>query len=298
MRTLKGKIAVIPAVGMGDGLIYMTLVHHLIRSGYEVTTFHNGLAQLKEWFPGKQIEPYPFENRKERLREFGTIIDGHQHFLPLIPELQEKKIVIDRSSFDRTQTRVANLAQYCRRHFGCESATVENGMKAPSSRVFRKHQTRVAIHPTSNKPIQTWFQEKFIRLARRLRKEGYEPVFSVSPAERPQWQEKLQGEFELPRFASLNELAGFFYESGYFIGNDSGPGHLASNLGIPGVILFYKKNRSLRWRPGWAEVEIALPTLRLPGSKIHKKFWRELLTVGRVLSCFKKQVRRNSRAKC
>jgi ADP-heptose:LPS heptosyltransferase len=37
--------------------------------------------------------------------------------------------------------------------------------------------------------------------------------------------------FAMPDFQSLSDVAAFIYESGRFVGNDSGLAHLASNVG-------------------------------------------------------------------
>jgi ADP-heptose:LPS heptosyltransferase len=74
-------------------------------------------------------------------------------------------------------------------------------------------------------------------LARKIRADGYDVVFSCAPNERPYWVEKLNNNFELPEFKSINLFAEYLYESALLIGNDSGAGHLASAMGIPVVTL-------------------------------------------------------------
>ena len=66
-------------------------------------------------------------------------------------------------------------------------------------------------------------------------------VFAVGPVERERW-----GEAVLARLAAvaavveptLAELAGLLAAAGVFVGNDSGPAHLAAALGTPTVALF------------------------------------------------------------
>ena len=45
-----------------------------------------------------------------------------------------------------------------------------------------------------------------------------------------------------PIFSSLEELTSFLYESAFFIGNDSGPGHVASALNIPTLTIGQTKD--------------------------------------------------------
>ncbi len=72
-------------------------------------------------------------------------------------------------------------------------------------------------------------KEKFLKVAAWLSREGYDPVFTVAPYEQSEWSG--------PLFPQLEDLASFLYESGAFLGNDSGTGHLASLLKIPHLII-------------------------------------------------------------
>jgi ADP-heptose:LPS heptosyltransferase len=49
--------------------------------------------------------------------------------------------------------------------------------------------------------------------------------------------------------ASLTALAGALAQARAYLGNDSGPSHLAAALGVPSVILF--QAAKLAWRPWW-----------------------------------------------
>ena len=94
----------------------------------------------------------------------------------------------------------------------------------------------------------------------------------------------------------LSELAGYVYESGWFIGNDSGIGHLASNLGIPSVSVFRRRNVSEKWRPAWGNVEVVLPWQWVPSAFLKNRWWRETLTCARVLAAFERIVHRQTLA--
>ena len=80
---------------------------------------------------------------------------------------------------------------------------------------------------------------------------SHDVQFVIAPHERERWRDLAALDIAAPHFANLHELACCVYESGWFIGNDSGIGHLASNLGIPSLSLFRRRRVAERWRPAW-----------------------------------------------
>jgi ADP-heptose:LPS heptosyltransferase len=97
------------------------------------------------------------------------------------------------------------------RHLGWETER-----PAPHPRTGR----RIVIHPGAARPVREWPRERFAAVAAQLETEGWE-VETLDPASRD-----LAG--------LLDRLAG----ADRFIGNDSGPGHLAALLGVPTFTLF------------------------------------------------------------
>ena len=149
-----------------------------------------------------------------------------------------------------------------------------------------KYPTRIIIHPTSGNTIRNWPASKYIKLAKLLAAQGWQPLFCLAPAERKTWASNIDHKFLMPNCATISELAGFVYESGYMIGNDSGIGHLASSLGIPTLTIINRHNH-FHWRPGWAIGRTVTPVFKLP--KLHKKYWPYLISVTRVLKTFQQQ---------
>ena len=95
------------------------------------------------------------------------------------------------------------------------------------------------LHVGSGSPAKCWPAERFEALADQL---DLPAIFVVGPVE----VERL-GEERLAQWAtrrpvlvspSLAELAGMLAEAAIFVGNDSGPGHLAAALGTPTLVLF------------------------------------------------------------
>ncbi|MFO7900980.1 MAG: glycosyltransferase family 9 protein, partial [Planctomycetota bacterium] len=84
-----------------------------------------------------------------------------------------------------------------------------------------------------------WPLERFAALARRSRRPA---AFVVGPAEVERWPRDrlaaLAGEFPTLTGPTLPVLAGLAGDAGTWVGNDSGPTHLAAALGAPTVALF------------------------------------------------------------
>nr|WP_276199677.1 glycosyltransferase family 9 protein [Rubritalea marina] len=149
---------------------------------------------------------------------------------------------------------------------------------------YRKSSMRVAIHPTSSDIAKNWSPHKYLQLAEKLEHIGMQPHFVLSPTEQKFWKEVCDCRFPTPDL-SIPELAKFLYESGYFIGSDSGPGHLASMLGVPTLTIFPRKRSNYQWRPGFAKNVIAAPASRLSLGKA-RYHRRSLLSADRVMQYF------------
>lgn len=187
-------------------------------------------------------------------------------------------------NINRAQPLINSIAAACQTILGIIHPTKYNGLTPPSSVVYRKYPQRIIIHPLSSNPAKDWSAKKFMRLAKTLQQQGWQPVFTVSPTERTLWIETIKNKFPVPLFSTIEELAGFVAESGFMIGNDSGVGHLASNLGIPTLTIYHRNNQLYRWRPGWATGKLIGPLLsfRILG----KRRWKSFLSVKRVITAF------------
>lgn len=72
-----------------------------------------------------------------------------------------------------------------------------------------------------------WAPRHFVELGLRLQRQGYEPVFILAPHERPDWTCLTDAGLAIQQSPSLADVAAFIHECGWFIGNESGIGHLA-----------------------------------------------------------------------
>ena len=271
--------AVVCAQGLGDALLSMIVSHHLSLCGREVTTFSSALYELRGWFPGHTILPFP--PSRDVFASYQTVIAADHAMV------KKNAFILRECDFDKQRTVVDNLEQACKIQLGLSHYGRENGIVPPKKLTWRAHPGRVVLHPMSADPKKNWPAKKFIKLSLLLKKEGFEPIFCVSPKERETWID-LVAEKELPLFPTVEDLAAFVYESGALIGNDSGVGHLASALKIPTLTLFARKSYAQLWRPGWGIGSVVAPPPFLLGNRLKQKYWKELLTVGRVMHAFKK----------
>ena len=115
----------------------------------------------------------------------------------------------------------------------------------------------VAIHPAATKDYKKWPETAFIELCNILINKGFVPVLLGAGAAEWQRCDRIQrlvasvslGEIHnLCDKLSLAELAGFFRLCAGIAGNDSGPSHLASAQGLPGIVVFGPSDPVI-WRP-------------------------------------------------
>jgi ADP-heptose:LPS heptosyltransferase len=131
-----------------------------------------------------------------------------------------------------------------------------------------------------------WPRNKFLALVRKLVQRDFQPTFLVAPCERHTWLMDHEAAPRLQSFDSLGDVAAWIAESGWFIGNDSGLGHLASALGVPTLSLFMRRGIARTWRPNWGHGAIVLPYNLLLGGALKERYWKAALTDGRVLRSF------------
>jgi heptosyltransferase-3 len=307
------KAAVICSDGMGDGLLMMIASHRLFSKGYHVTTYTDSLLELKTWFPHHQFQKRPsLLALKEVLTPYDLIIlqnDNSDRAFAIIDlykrgKLKNLSVFYSHyspskhphlTSWDRVFDRSLPMAD----NISCSIATVlqskhiskNNGIVPPKELIHRKYKKRILIHPTSTVPHRTWHPHKFLKVAKTLQNQGFEITFCVSPKERKEWIPLIDGKFLLPEFPTLTELASYIYESDFLIGNESGTGHLASNLQLPTLIIASCNKQMDLWRPGWLLGSVVTPprfTPNLKGCRLRTNKWQHFIPPKRVLSTFYK----------
>lgn len=283
------SIAFVMSPRLGDCLISMVVTHNLRRHGFKVTTFNNYLAALRSYFPQEDIQPYPDQSvGREILSQYDLLIYMADYNVAFESDQWHPNIVIldDYALYHRAMPMVDIQLAVCREIFGLTDLVKINGVAAPPTLKFRANLNRVIIHPSASHLTKQWLPARFISLAQRLKEQGYEPVFVLAPAEKDEFSWIPEHGFTYVADQAMEFLPKFLYESGWFIGNDSGVGHLASNLGIPTITLLSRKSVKCRWRPGWAPGEALLPWMPLLLRPWKKNYWKYFISVDRVMHTF------------
>ncbi len=295
--------------GLGDGLIALVLSNNLRLNGHRVETFHPFLKGLQEWFPSLLLKPFPqiaeMEMALKKFDRFFIIYEKTEWMKAILDICQqrypERTVVLnpiatrnrdypywEQGKFDGAYPFVDNLYWYCQKQLGLPVVTKSNGIACPETVQFKRYPHRVVLHPKSSREGKNWPIEKFIQLAFRLKKEGWDPAFILTREEREQYS--IEAEW-MPIFQNIHEMAIYISESGFMIGNDSGIGHLASCLGLSTVTICRNRATAEFWRPAWSRGEIVAPSRWIPnlkGLRLRDQHWKKWVTVQAVLSKFER----------
>lgn len=281
-------IAFICSYCLGDTLMSLVTVNNFTRNGYNIHVFGDYAFQLRDWFPQFRIQPGVKLEEQQCLKKYDTVLHMYDTELAQkVGDWHPFSVIMSHSKLylaDMTMTDIQ--VTLCRNEFSLQKLQRVNGIQPLQGLSHRQHSKRIVIHPTSSLLRKNWPAKKFLKLAKRLRREKYDVHFIVSPKERADWLWLKDHNLSLPEFSSLSEVAQFFYESGYFIGNDSGLGHLASNLGIPTVSIILRKGVAKQWRPTWAPGKVVLSPTWLNPRPVKEKLWKIFTSVSSVKKAF------------
>lgn len=280
------KIAFVMSQRIGDTLISMVMVQNLVRHGFQITVYSAHLTALHDWFPGYDIHPaIAGEHARAVLEEFDIVIHAYRKdavgdtldWHPQAWVMNEWPIYLT------LKPMIAIQRDVCRDLFGIADANDDNGIVLPPCTPDDIVAHRVVIHPTASLPAKQWLPQRFLRLAKRLRRRGHQVCFVVAPGERQAWAWVEAEGYELVTHATLHQLARWLMQAGLLIGNDSGIAHLASNVGVPTISLATRRKIALRWKPGWAPSIALTPMSIVPGGRAREALWKHLLPVFKVM---------------
>ncbi|MEM7175201.1 MAG: glycosyltransferase family 9 protein [Chlamydiota bacterium] len=321
------NVAIMCCGGIGDSLLMMIVARHFRDAGYQVTVFGDSIDLVAPFFTGYAFAvPPPLVDLEAKLAFFDRVIVQNDHserayflfdlrgrrtdlqilflFPTFCPRWRDGDLL-----FDRAWPMATNLAAACCALLGKEkgvsgqrlclsSATVatlqkakKNGILLPKGNVYRRFPKRIVFHPTSKAAVRNWNQRSYLKLAHQLRRRGCSIAFAVSPEERAKWLFVEREGITLPAFSTLNDVGAYLYESGFFIGNDSGLGHLASNLGVATLTISGDLSWVRLWRPDWTLGALAVPYFPLPnfkgiGWRFRERRWSYFVPVSRALRAF------------
>jgi ADP-heptose:LPS heptosyltransferase len=122
--------------------------------------------------------------------------------------------------------------------------------EVPRARLFNAAPAALAsgyavIHPFASSSEKTWPMDRFLEVAQHIEKSlGLTPVFIPGPGE----PVDIFGHSKVIPNASIPELKGLMSGAHLFIGNDSGPAHIAAAYGVPCVVIFGPTDPAV-WSP-------------------------------------------------
>ncbi len=108
------------------------------------------------------------------------------------------------------------------------------------------------LHPFASEPSKQWPADRFCEVARYLELWQIRPIFLAGPNDDASaFPPHLVWRGDLESAKTLVSKAAFF------IGNDSGPAHMAAAFGCPTVVLFGSSNPAI-WSPWRTESEVVV----------------------------------------
>jgi heptosyltransferase III len=106
------------------------------------------------------------------------------------------------------------------------------------------------LHPFASEPLKVWPAERFCEVARYLKLWNIEPVFLAGPDD-----DTSAFRAHTVFRGNLDEAKRVVSKASVFVGNDSGPAHMAAAFGVPAVVLFGNSNPVI-WGPWRTESEV------------------------------------------
>ena len=126
--------------------------------------------------------------------------------------------------------------------------------EVPRAQLFTGEPTvgerHAVLHPFASAPEKEWPAARFAEVARYLKLCNITPIFLASPQDDVavfRDHTVLKG--------TLSDVKAVLSNAALFIGNDSGPAHMAAAFGVPSVVLFSSSDPAI-WEPWRTESEL------------------------------------------
>lgn len=286
------------------------LIFHAGALGDFVQTWPLGLA-LGRLYPQSRVI-YVTQRQKGLLAEkalrleFANVESGWHHLFgdaTRLPEICRSKLASAHSIFsfiakpgDGWMNAVASIAPHAQVtgistgawHQILESMNTLPAVQAAMSQILASIADRgiglsrptetgpIAIHPGSGSPDKCWPIDSFLALIDRLHAAGHRCRILLGEVELERWSaeqiHRLQSAEETVHPATYVDLLRELSGCSAFVGNDSGPGHLAGIIGLPSVILFGPTDPAI-WKPMGPRVRAfrADPLTSLPVDRVFQE---------------------------
>jgi ADP-heptose:LPS heptosyltransferase len=154
---------------------------------------------------------------------------------------------------------------------GAPVVEIPRARLVPSTVPDRPSTPIAILHPLASSPEKTWPAAHFLAVADHLKQAGLDPVFIGGPGD----DLSPFARFRTVQGAPLSQIKLLLAAASLFVGNDSGPAHMAAAFGLPTVVVFSTGDPDI-WGPwrtagevvqapaGVGQVIDALHRLRVP----------------------------------
>ncbi|MCH9612593.1 MAG: hypothetical protein S4CHLAM102_10840 [Chlamydiia bacterium] len=304
MKQRLRKVLLCPLNALGDGLNFMMIGENLALNGIEVDVFHNSLWEINHRFSRMSVMPYPPMGAIDSLLDAYDLIciqqnDREPFHEQLISQGEPGRVDVfyfapfpskkgmrgphsGRVVTDHKKGILENLEGYCRDVLGLQGVRRSCGIERKGEVEPRK----VIFHTVSTSENKNWSIDRFLQLAEKIDREGGEATFIFSPTEYEEWKWIASEGFSVPQLGNMEDLARELESGAFFVGNDSGIGHMCSALGLYTVTIGRRKKILDFWKPGFSDGQVVYPRWPLPnfkGMRLKDQYWRELISVRRVM---------------
>jgi ADP-heptose:LPS heptosyltransferase len=177
-------------------------------------------------------------------------------------------VPIPRAQEILNEERVVHTAEHVASamfHLGVPAGEIPRAELFASAPVA-SHSPYCVIHPFASAPDKAWPVERFVELAQFLAP-GRRPVVIGGPLD----DLSPFREFDQCKNAPLPDLKNMLAGASLFVGNDSGPAHMAAAFGLPVVVLFGTSNPVI-WAPWKTRAETLVRPQGLGGLAVDEVY--------------------------
>ena len=114
---------------------------------------------------------------------------------------------------------------------------------------------RIVLHSGASQLLRVWPMDRYATLLKNLRQTGWSPVVLCDQLQLSRWHAMGETSARVP--VDMDDLVETIAQGSAFLGNDSGPGHVAALCGVPTFTIFGPQVPALfapgHSQAGWVE---------------------------------------------